>query len=168
MSALKIFEFYSFPRDYICISSEKFLQMRKFSELKFTVWAIWWCEGNCCMCPIISNQQKWDNLNDYKQIKQENRPTDASQSIILSCFLLLLHSGRWFHGHLSGKEAEKLILEKGKNGSFLVRESQSKPGDYVLSVRTDDRITHVMIRSKVSYTHCIIHTWVHFWHFSFS
>lgn len=55
---------------------------------------------------------------------------------------------RWFHGHLSGKEAEKLILDKGKNGSFLVRESQSKPGDYVLSVRTDDKVTHVMIRCQ--------------------
>ncbi|XP_022219796.1 tyrosine-protein phosphatase corkscrew isoform X2 [Drosophila obscura] len=53
---------------------------------------------------------------------------------------------RWFHGNLSGKEAEKLILERGKNGSFLVRESQSKPGDFVLSVRTDDKVTHVMIR----------------------
>jgi len=55
-------------------------------------------------------------------------------------------SFRWFHGHLSGKEAEKIMLEKGKNGSFLVRESQSKPGDYVLSVRTEDKVTHVMIR----------------------
>ncbi|KAG1683060.1 Tyrosine-protein phosphatase non-receptor type 11 [Nymphon striatum] len=53
---------------------------------------------------------------------------------------------RWFHGHMSGKEAEKLFLDKGKNGSFLVRESQSKPGDFVLSVRTDDKVTHVMIR----------------------
>ncbi|XP_016982317.1 tyrosine-protein phosphatase corkscrew isoform X4 [Drosophila rhopaloa] len=53
---------------------------------------------------------------------------------------------RWFHGNLSGKEAEKLILDRGKNGSFLVRESQSKPGDFVLSVRTDDKVTHVMIR----------------------
>ncbi|TRY80125.1 hypothetical protein TCAL_09892 [Tigriopus californicus] len=52
---------------------------------------------------------------------------------------------RWFHGHLSGKEAEKL-LEKGKSGSFLVRESQSKPGDYVFSVRSNDRVTHVKIR----------------------
>ena len=53
---------------------------------------------------------------------------------------------RWFHGHLAGKEAEKL-LSKGKVGSFLVRESQSKLGDYVLNVRTDDaRVTHVMIR----------------------
>ncbi|CAH1981080.1 unnamed protein product [Acanthoscelides obtectus] len=55
-------------------------------------------------------------------------------------------SYKWFHGHLSGKEAEKLILDRGKNGSFLVRESQSKPGDFVLSVRTDDKVTHVMIR----------------------
>ncbi|XP_061395367.1 tyrosine-protein phosphatase corkscrew-like isoform X2 [Musca vetustissima] len=53
---------------------------------------------------------------------------------------------RWFHGNLSGKEGEKLLLERGKNGSFLVRESQSKPGDFVLSVRTDDKVTHVMIR----------------------
>lgn len=55
---------------------------------------------------------------------------------------------RWFHGPLSAKEAEKLVLEKGKNGSFLVRQSQSKPGDYVLSVRTDDKVTHVMIRCQ--------------------
>ncbi|MBN3283789.1 PTN11 phosphatase, partial [Polyodon spathula] len=65
---------------------------------------------------------------------------------------------RWFHGHLSGREAEKLLTEKGKNGSFLVRESQSHPGDFVLSVRTGDdkgessdgkpRVTHVMIRCQ--------------------
>lgn len=55
---------------------------------------------------------------------------------------------RWFHGHLAGKEAEKL-LSKGKIGSFLVRESNSKPGDYVLNVKTnDDRVTHVMIRCR--------------------
>lgn len=57
---------------------------------------------------------------------------------------------RWFHGHISGKEAEKMILEKGKNGSFLVRESQSEPGNFVLSVRTEDRVTHVKIRCQVS------------------
>lgn len=64
---------------------------------------------------------------------------------------------RWYHGHLSGKEAEKLLMEKGRPGSFLVRESQSKPGDFVLSVLTqlpataDHRppVTHVMIRFQV-------------------
>ncbi|XP_046516723.1 tyrosine-protein phosphatase non-receptor type 11-like isoform X3 [Equus quagga] len=60
---------------------------------------------------------------------------------------------RWYHGHLSGKEAEKLLMEKGRPGSFLVRESQSKPGDFVLSVLTQQpdkadrrpRVTHIMI-----------------------
>ncbi|XP_019718692.1 tyrosine-protein phosphatase non-receptor type 11b isoform X3 [Hippocampus comes] len=65
-------------------------------------------------------------------------------------------SERWYHGHLSGRDAEKLLTEKGKAGSFLVRESQSKPGDFVLSVLTHEekhenvdrktKVTHVMIR----------------------
>ena len=55
---------------------------------------------------------------------------------------------RWFHGHLTGREAEKVLLEKGRNGSFLVRESQGKPGNYVLSVRSEDKVTHVMIRCE--------------------
>nr|XP_061802964.1 tyrosine-protein phosphatase non-receptor type 11b [Nerophis lumbriciformis] len=65
-------------------------------------------------------------------------------------------SERWYHGHLSGRDAEKLLTEKGKTGSFLVRESQSKPGDFVLSVLTHEdkhenvdrktKVTHVMIR----------------------
>ncbi|XP_039104337.1 tyrosine-protein phosphatase non-receptor type 11-like [Hyaena hyaena] len=63
-------------------------------------------------------------------------------------------SERWYHGHLSGKEAEQLLMEKGRPGTFLVRESQSKPGDFVLSVLTQQldkadrrpRVTHIMIR----------------------
>ncbi|KAJ8265023.1 hypothetical protein COCON_G00141220 [Conger conger] len=67
-------------------------------------------------------------------------------------------SERWYHGHLSGRDAEKLLMEKGKPGSFLVRESQSKPGDFVLSVLTNEekqenmdrrtKVTHVMIRCQ--------------------
>lgn len=53
---------------------------------------------------------------------------------------------RWYHGQLTAKEAERMMLENGKNGSFLVRESQRQPGDFVLSVRTRDRVTHVIIR----------------------
>jgi len=42
-----------------------------------------------------------------------------------------------------------MLNEKGKNGSFLVRESQSKPGDYVLSVKSEDKINHIFIRHQV-------------------
>ncbi|XP_078741615.1 tyrosine-protein phosphatase non-receptor type 11-like [Lampetra fluviatilis] len=46
-------------------------------------------------------------------------------------------SERWYHGHMPGREAERLLLERGRPGSFLVRESASKPGSCVLSARTD-------------------------------
>ena len=60
---------------------------------------------------------------------------------------------RWFHGHISGKEAEKLLQDKSvKNGSYLVRESYSRPGDFVLSVKVEEKVTHVMIRCKVRLT----------------
>ncbi|XP_064415041.1 tyrosine-protein phosphatase non-receptor type 6-like [Latimeria chalumnae] len=64
-------------------------------------------------------------------------------------------SERWYHGHLSGANAETMLSEKGAPGSFLVRESMSKPGDFVLSVLTNEfrdvggekkpRVTHVKV-----------------------
>ncbi|XP_060878001.1 tyrosine-protein phosphatase non-receptor type 11-like isoform X1 [Metopolophium dirhodum] len=53
---------------------------------------------------------------------------------------------RWFHGQMSRKEAEYLILEKGRPGSYLVRESQSDPGNYVLTVNIDDKVAEIKIR----------------------
>ncbi|XP_049885280.1 tyrosine-protein phosphatase corkscrew-like isoform X2 [Pectinophora gossypiella] len=55
---------------------------------------------------------------------------------------------KWFHGMMSTKEAEHLMMAKGKNGSFLVRESQARPGELVLSVRVRGRVSHVMIRRQ--------------------
>lgn len=60
-------------------------------------------------------------------------------------------SERWYHGYLSGPDAEKLLQEKGEPWTFLVRESRSKPGDFVISVLTADmkdgkpRVTHIKI-----------------------
>ena len=42
---------------------------------------------------------------------------------------------RWFHSHITGPEAEALLLEKGRDGSFLCRPSVSTQGDFTLSVR---------------------------------
>ncbi|KAK2855287.1 hypothetical protein Q7C36_007156 [Tachysurus vachellii] len=58
---------------------------------------------------------------------------------------------RWYHGHLSGPDAEKLLRERDEVGVFLVRESLSNPGNYVLSALTDEkntkgkRVSHIKI-----------------------
>lgn len=67
---------------------------------------------------------------------------------------------RWYHGHLSGPNAEKLLSVKDEPGTFLVRESLSKPGDFVLSVLTDEisksggkRVSHIKIMCQVGAMH---------------
>lgn len=55
---------------------------------------------------------------------------------------------RWFHDGINGREAEVLIMSKGQDGSYLVRTSAHSPGDYVLSTRVGDEISHVKIRYR--------------------
>ena len=40
---------------------------------------------------------------------------------------------RWYHGRLSRQIAEERLEKAARNGGYLVRESDRKPGSYVLS-----------------------------------
>lgn len=57
-----------------------------------------------------------------------------------------LEKHSWYHGSVSRTEAE-YRLSSGINGSFLVRESESKPGQYSISLRYDGRVYHYRITS---------------------
>lgn len=39
----------------------------------------------------------------------------------------------WYHKHLGRMETEKLLMESREDGSFLIRESDTVKGAYVLS-----------------------------------
>ncbi|KAH0564657.1 tyrosine-protein kinase Shark isoform X2 [Cotesia glomerata] len=53
----------------------------------------------------------------------------------------------WFHGKLSRDDAEGLLKnELNENGTFLVRESSTSIGDYVLSVLWNQQVHHYQIR----------------------
>ena len=55
-----------------------------------------------------------------------------------------LEKHSWFFGNVTRAEAE-LSLSSGINGSFLIRESESKPGQYSISLRYDGRVFHYRI-----------------------
>ncbi|XP_039437298.1 tyrosine-protein phosphatase corkscrew-like [Culex pipiens pallens] len=57
-------------------------------------------------------------------------------------------SRRWFHPSVSGVDAEKLLLERGFDGSFLARLSSSNPGAFTLSVRRGKEVTHIKIQNN--------------------
>ena len=50
----------------------------------------------------------------------------------------------WYHGPVSRNAAEYL-LSSGINGSFLVRESESSPGQRSISLRYEGRVYHYRI-----------------------
>ncbi|XP_015921309.1 tyrosine-protein kinase HTK16 isoform X2 [Parasteatoda tepidariorum] len=53
----------------------------------------------------------------------------------------------WFHGKILRDEAERILLANGNiDGLFLVRESSSSPGDYVLSLVYNKEPVHYQIR----------------------
>jgi len=60
--------------------------------------------------------------------------------------LQTINAEDWFHGRIKRTDAEKILLLNGHHGSFLIRESESKPGDYSLSVKEGDGVKHYHIR----------------------
>ncbi|KAK3591467.1 hypothetical protein CHS0354_033465 [Potamilus streckersoni] len=60
---------------------------------------------------------------------------------------LELKTQPWYHGSISRQRAEQLVK---KNGDFLVRDSISKPGDFVLTVCWKGVPLHFVINSKVT------------------
>ncbi|XP_059050992.1 tyrosine-protein kinase Shark [Achroia grisella] len=77
--------------------------------------------------------------------------TTMTSFILLKTNSFLLRMNRednvnWFHGKISRETAEKLLKEEGEDGVFLVRESNTSPGDYVLSVLHQGEVVHYQIR----------------------
>uniref|UniRef100_A0A182LYW1 Tyrosine-protein kinase n=1 Tax=Anopheles culicifacies TaxID=139723 RepID=A0A182LYW1_9DIPT len=52
----------------------------------------------------------------------------------------------WFHGKISREDAEEILRREGSDGVFLVRESSTSEGDYVLSVLFKGEVVHYAIR----------------------
>ena len=59
------------------------------------------------------------------------------------------NSQPWFHGRISRKEAEeKLKSTKQADGTYLLRESTTAGGSYVLSVCVEGKVVHYQIQRK--------------------
>nr|BAG55524.1 protein tyrosine kinase tec [Monosiga ovata] len=59
-----------------------------------------------------------------------------------------IESEAWFHGRISRAEAAALLHVAKQEGCFLVRESESKVGEYSLSVSHGDSLRHYHIKKE--------------------
>ena len=93
------------------------------------------------LCPAneISQELKDDDYEEYECISEwgivDVEEDDDN-----------LEAKPWFHRNITRAEAE-LLLGSGINGSFLVRESESKPGHFSISLRYDGRTLHYCIHT---------------------
>jgi len=51
----------------------------------------------------------------------------------------------WFHGKISRSKAEELLKQQAHDGAFLIRESESAPGDFSLSVKFKSEVQHFKV-----------------------
>ena len=64
-----------------------------------------------------------------------------------ACVILSPIYYRWYFGKIKRADAEKKLLQAGnQSGTFLIRESESQPGNFSLSVRDADSVKHYRIR----------------------
>ena len=57
--------------------------------------------------------------------------------------------GHWFHGKITRENAVNILSAHGKNeGIFLVRESKTVPGDFVLSLWHENQALHFQIQNR--------------------
>ena len=86
-----------------------------------------------------------DSTDDWCQGKNER----GDVGWVPTAYLVEHHSLNrhdWYHGKISRNRAEYL-LSSGINGSFLIRESESSPGQYSLSVRYEGRVYHYRVNN---------------------
>lgn len=57
----------------------------------------------------------------------------------------------WYFGAMSRADATELLLAEREGGVFLVRDSNTIVGDYVLSVKEDIKVSHYIV-NKISAT----------------
>jgi len=69
-------------------------------------------------------------------VDKDHRIVELTEPLIMEDDLgPVLDQESWYFGNISGDEARQFLHERGSIGSYLVRESRTNPGFYVLSVR---------------------------------
>lgn len=78
-----------------------------------------------------------DDMNWYRA------ELDAKEGLIPSNYIEMKKHD-WYYGRITRADAEKLLMNKYE-GAFLIRVSESSPGDFSLSVKCGDAVQHFKV-----------------------
>uniref|UniRef100_A0A8C7YCD0 Tyrosine-protein kinase n=1 Tax=Oryzias sinensis TaxID=183150 RepID=A0A8C7YCD0_9TELE len=86
---------------------------------------------------------RFDTLRSLAGMIRSPKAMLGSSSSVIPTSERPLAEQEWYHGAIPRTEAQELLRQQG---DFLVRESHGKPGEYVLSVFSDDQRRHFIIQ----------------------
>lgn len=86
----------------------------------------------------------YNQNGEWSEVRSKNGQGWVPSNYITPVNSLEKHS--WYHGPVSRSAAEYL-LSSLINGSFLVRESESSPGQLSISLRYEGRVYHYRINT---------------------
>ncbi|CAF0808547.1 unnamed protein product [Rotaria sp. Silwood1] len=89
----------------------------------------------------------YDMINHYRRNVGDLRDNN-NQIIELTTPILakMPTFEKYYHGSISHPQVMSLLNKYGQNGTFLVRDSETTPGDYVICVKTSDNIANIKIK----------------------
>eukprot|EP00035_Acanthoeca_spectabilis_P021685 m.439610 g.439610 ORF g.439610 m.439610 type:complete len:672 (-) comp18403_c0_seq1:923-2938(-) len=90
-------------------------------------------------------------LEEDKDWSLVENAISGTQGYVPATFIAVafsLESEPWFFGKITRSKAEKLLMNPmRKHGCFLIRESESAPGQYSLSMRDGDSVRHFRVQT---------------------
>merc|ERR1711976_89833 len=90
-----------------------------------------------------SYHQELQVLNKEDDMNWYRAELDGQEGLIPSNYIEMRpHS--WYYGRITRADAEKLLSNKHE-GAFVVRVSESSPGDFSLSVKCGDGVQHFKV-----------------------
>ncbi|XP_078127214.1 SH2 domain-containing protein 3C isoform X1 [Sander vitreus] len=104
------------------------------------------CDSIYCYMEPAESQAEYVQFSKEKYLLEsppEKLRKELEEELKLSAADIRSHG--WYHGHIPREVSETLVV---RNGDFLVRDSVTSVGDYVLTCRWDNEVLHFKI-SKV-------------------
>jgi hypothetical protein len=101
-------------------------------------------------CGLVPARKFVDFVRSFGPISEcHNNVSVHTRSIQLIAQLCEIFTRRWFYGFLSSREAE-FLLHDSKPGTFLVRFSKSRPGNYALAFVERNGVAHISVNAASS------------------
>ena len=138
-----------FPKRLINKLERLYLHSNDFAAPNFV--ALTTCDLRCVGSLSITKGDALQIIDNSEGVMCFVRSLESGkEGYISSDWITPIKSVQWYFGKITRADAEKKLLQTGNpTGTFLIRDSETRPGDYALSIRDSDRVRHYCIISKV-------------------